>query len=268
MAWRVARSLLTLRDQINDRYPNRNKASDGTIGDADHRNRNSDHNPWYGPGIVTALDITHDPGAGVDIDRLTDELQSSRDRRIKYVIANDLIMSGAGGPSPWVWREYEGTNLHTSHFHLSVVASPLCDDTSPWNLPSLRTGGGGAAPGQEDLDMDRRTFEQYVHNGVLQALRNPDVRKEIIDAVWVDRKVSRGGKDIPAIQELADAKTEAIAIQGKVAGLAEAHRQDQAGEARDLDAVRQAAEDGTRTALAEGTVTVDIDVTGPEGSAA
>lgn len=137
MAWRLARSLDVLRNQINAKYPNRSKISDGTIGDAAHATRDSDHNPWYGPGIVTALDITHDPANGVDIDKLTNELQMSRDVRIKYVIANDLIMSGKDGPSPWVWREYSGSNPHTRHFHLSVVASSLCDNRTKWNLPSL-----------------------------------------------------------------------------------------------------------------------------------
>jgi uncharacterized FlaG/YvyC family protein len=198
MAWRVARSLLTLRDQINDRYPTRNKASDGTIGDEDHQNRSSDHNPWYGPGIVTAMDITHDPASGVDIDRLTDELAASRDSRIKYVIANDLIMSGAGGPSPWVWREYHGENLHKKHFHLSVVASPACDDTSPWNLPSLRTGGGGAAPGQEDdMPYSPEDIALFAYRGTVSALQDaayhPDshaaaamaaLDKKTASAVW------------------------------------------------------------------------------------
>lgn len=140
MTWRVARSLETLRDQIDAAFPARNKASDGTIGDADHQNRSSDHNPWYGPGIVTALDITHDPDNGVDIDRLTDELQASRDPRIKYVIANSLIMDTRPGFNPWQWVPYSGSNPHTRHMHVSVVASPACDDTDPWNLPSL-TGG-------------------------------------------------------------------------------------------------------------------------------
>src|SRR5215212_9158416 len=35
-SWRAAKSLLTLRTQINQKAPNRNKASDGTIGDARH----------------------------------------------------------------------------------------------------------------------------------------------------------------------------------------------------------------------------------------
>lgn len=43
--WRVAKSLLVLRDQVNKMAPNRNKASDGTIGDETHQSHNSDHNP-------------------------------------------------------------------------------------------------------------------------------------------------------------------------------------------------------------------------------
>lgn len=150
MTWRVARSLLTLREQIDDAFPNRNKASDGTIGDADHQNRSSDHNPWYGPGIVTALDITHDPEHGVDIDRLTDELQASRDPRIKYVIANRWIMDTRPGFNPWQWVPYNGSNPHTRHMHVSCVASPACDDTDPWNLPSLTGGGGNGTTGRND----------------------------------------------------------------------------------------------------------------------
>src|SRR5690606_9422972 len=124
MSWRVARSLETLRDQINARYPNRNRASDGTIGDAAHATRDSDHNPWVRDGrlgVVTALDITHDPAHGVDIDRLTDELQASRDPRIKYVIANGLIMDTRPGFNPWRWVRYTGSNRHTRHFHLQVM---------------------------------------------------------------------------------------------------------------------------------------------------
>src|SRR5690606_1786361 len=150
MSWRVARSLETLRDQINARYPNRNRASDGTIGDAAHATRDSDHNPWVRDGrlgVVTALDITHDPAHGVDIDRLTDELQASRDPRIKYVIANGLIMDTRPGFNPWRWVRYTGSNPHTRHFHLSVMPDKgRYDDTRPWNLPSLT--GGTTSPGR------------------------------------------------------------------------------------------------------------------------
>jgi hypothetical protein len=135
MAWRVARSLDTFLAQLNAARPERSKASDGAIGDAAHASRSSDHNPWYGPGIVTARDFTHDPAHGVDIAAIVEELRASRDGRIKYLIANGKIMAGACGPSPWTWRSYSGTNPHRKHFHLSVVASPACDDASPWQLP-------------------------------------------------------------------------------------------------------------------------------------
>ncbi|TWP43806.1 hypothetical protein FKR81_41925 [Lentzea tibetensis] len=141
MAWRVARSLLTLRDQIDTKFPSRNRASDGYIGDSNHQNTTSDHNPWYGPGIVTAADWTHDPGVGFDIDRFTDELAASRDLRIKYIIANGLVLDSRPQFNPWKWMPYNGSNPHRSHVHLSVVASPACDDTRPWNFPML---GGGA----------------------------------------------------------------------------------------------------------------------------
>ncbi|EPF45694.1 hypothetical protein AAHW78_14750 [Klebsiella pneumoniae] len=64
MVWRVAKSLLILRDQINQYAPHRNTDSDGTIGDEHHAHTNSDHNPQVidgNIGVVTAIDITHDP---------------------------------------------------------------------------------------------------------------------------------------------------------------------------------------------------------------
>lgn len=143
MTWRVARSLDVLLRQFNAYSPNRSKASDGSIGDAAHASRASDHNPWYGPGIVTARDFTHDPAHGMDIDKITDELVATRDPRIKYVIANGLILDSRPGNNPWRWVRYTGTNPHTKHFHLSVMASPICDDTRPWNLPMF---GGRPTP--------------------------------------------------------------------------------------------------------------------------
>lgn len=136
MKTRTANSLLKLRDQIDAAHPNRNKASDGTIGDEAHQKQGSasDHNPWFtdknGIGVVTALDITHDPANGVDIDKLSDQLIASRDSRIKYVIANGLI---AGPGSNWQWQESSG---HYEHIHISVNTSNY-DDTSEWKIGGM-----------------------------------------------------------------------------------------------------------------------------------
>jgi hypothetical protein len=143
MGWRAANSLLVLRDQIDLMYPGRSKASDGTIGDAAHQAEVSDHNP-DASGVVRALDITHDPASGCDIDVLSDWLCESRDPRIKYVIANRMIMDGAGGDNPWVWTDYDGSDPHTNHLHLSVVADGRADNTAYWKIgePPMSTIDG------------------------------------------------------------------------------------------------------------------------------
>jgi hypothetical protein len=124
--WRVAKSLLKLREEINAKYPGRNKASDGTIGDLAHCPGSSDHCPNIvdvGVGVVTAMDITHDPVHGLDAGAVADALCASRDPRIKYIISNARIASSypSDGQPPFVWRTYTGANPHRAHFHISVL---------------------------------------------------------------------------------------------------------------------------------------------------
>jgi hypothetical protein len=148
MTWRLARSLVTLRNQLNALSPNRSKASDGTIGNAEHSARKSEHNP-DSKDRVRALDITHDPAHGVDGRKLADALLASRDPRILYVISNGEIASGAGGPRPWTWRPYTGKNGHRHHMHLSVVDGPAADDASPWRLDYAPKPDPTARPAEE-----------------------------------------------------------------------------------------------------------------------
>ncbi len=139
VSWRVAEALETLRLQLNDAFPKRSKVSDGSIGDAKHASRTSDHNPWVkdskNKGVVTARDFTHDPKTGIDCQWLADTLVKHKDSRIKYIIWNRQICSGAKGKSPWVWRKYTGVNAHTHHLHLSVESTQtLFDNTTAWKL--------------------------------------------------------------------------------------------------------------------------------------
>lgn len=129
--WRVAKSLLVLRDQIDALYPGRNKASDGTIGDASHAAGPSDHNP-DSQGVVAALDLTHDPAHGLDIVELGEKLRLSRDPRIKYVIAKDKAFEPA--KFGWDWQKYSGNpNEHTNHIHISVNTHNY-DDQTKWSI--------------------------------------------------------------------------------------------------------------------------------------
>jgi peptidoglycan hydrolase-like protein with peptidoglycan-binding domain len=139
VAWILAESLVRLRDQLNAFAPNRSKASDGTIGDQAHSARISDHNPrWIaGADLVTAFDATHSPQTGLDCHQLRDALIRARDSRVKYMIFDRSIVSGAGGPQPWVRRPYKGPSPHTEHLHLSVVGDHRARDAGPWMLPGL-----------------------------------------------------------------------------------------------------------------------------------
>lgn len=139
--WRVAKSLLTLREQINALAPRRSTASDGAIGDEKHRTRNSDHNPWVddgrGGGVVTAIDVTHDAAGGCDADAVAESIRAARDARIKYVIWNKRIAASyaTDGAAAWAWRKYTGSNGHTHHIHISVKPEKASyDSTAAWNV--------------------------------------------------------------------------------------------------------------------------------------
>ncbi|CAH0355645.1 MAG: DNA/RNA non-specific endonuclease [Sphingobium sp.] len=138
--WRVAKALLTLKNQVNARAPRRSKASDGTIGDAAHASRSSDHNPWISDGrqgVVTAMDITHDPNGGCDANALAEAIRASKDKRVKYIIWNRCIASSApkDGQPAWAWRPYSGRNPHNHHVHISVGTEKAdYDSTAPWAI--------------------------------------------------------------------------------------------------------------------------------------
>ncbi|WP_163168118.1 hypothetical protein [Arthrobacter sp. Alg241-R88] len=141
--WRVARSLDALLGEVNAHAPRRNKASDGSIGDAAHATRSSDHNPWVvfgGQGIVRARDFTHDPANGLDCQDLANALASliavgghPACRSGAYVIWRGRIYSFDRRHEGW--RPYSGSNPHNHHLHLSVATDPAgFDSILPWGV--------------------------------------------------------------------------------------------------------------------------------------
>lgn len=142
MAWRLAKSLVVLRGELNTIAPNRSTASDGTIGDDAHQSSASDHNP-NGANVVCAADFTHDPGSGADMHRISRAIVKRLPRAIKYVIWNRQIWSRSRASEGW--RPYTGSNPHTRHMHVSVGvgsdghSTGPYDDLSPWGLG---TSGG------------------------------------------------------------------------------------------------------------------------------
>ncbi|SNT64832.1 hypothetical protein SAMN05421812_11896 [Asanoa hainanensis] len=115
MAWFLNPALTRFRNEVNARWPRRDKTSDGTIGDAAHQETNSDHNP-DADGSVDAWDMDVD---GVDVPKVINA--AIRHESIQYVIYNRRITSRSWGLG--TWRPYTGTSPHTEHVHFNTRTS-------------------------------------------------------------------------------------------------------------------------------------------------
>jgi hypothetical protein len=131
--WHLAASLVALINECDARWPARSKDSDGSIGDASHAARASEHNPDYSAGgVVRAVDVT---AAGIDVAELLDALIG--DPRVWYVIWNRRIASVT---HEWKWTGYRGINPHTHHIHVSIRKTrPAETSTAHWFKSSAAT---------------------------------------------------------------------------------------------------------------------------------
>lgn len=132
--WRVAHSIKTFGDHITElRGHAVSYLVDGTLGNLEHSNRTSDHNPDEN-GIVRALDFfEHKPGF---VDEIAEALRASKDERLKYFIHSGEMFASytLPGKPAWEWREYTGPNAHKDHGHLSVVATAIADQDHEWEV--------------------------------------------------------------------------------------------------------------------------------------
>lgn len=134
---KCAPALLTLRDQIDARWPSRSTASDGCCASSAHHQQNpsSDHEP-DAAGFAHAFDITNDATHGPNLDVLASLLMV--DHRIKYLIFQRRIWFPKGKPGgrPAGWSAYTGPNPHTKHLHCSIVATAT-HDALPWPINAV-----------------------------------------------------------------------------------------------------------------------------------
>ena len=141
------KKLSPLANEINARWPKRDHESDGTIGDAAHASRKSDHNPWVidaaGIGVVRARDLDEDldgnkgngyMDAKVVFDHLL-ALARAGDDRLNgggYLIYEKKIYSERNN---WQGRDYTGSNDHDHHLHISFSLNAAgYDSTAPWGI--------------------------------------------------------------------------------------------------------------------------------------
>lgn len=140
VAWQLAPSLVVLRDEANATNPSRDKASDGTIGDARHQAEGnaSDHNPWLvwnGVPWVRAEDLDTD---GLDLPAAFEaaRAKAAAGQLPQVVGGGYLILNGRiTAPDFSEWRAYKGTDPHVLHGHVSVSTDPgRFTSRDPWGI--------------------------------------------------------------------------------------------------------------------------------------
>lgn len=152
----VVPNLLEGRDQLNNKFPNRDKSSEGTIGDLPHQKETSSHNPDEtgkpefsdndGVNEVRAADFDKDlrSSEGLTMEQVA-QLWVTKARSgdmwwVRYMIYNKRIWHKKDG---YQTRLYTGSNPHTDHIHVNSDFTQEADKVTGtnWHLDELSVPG-------------------------------------------------------------------------------------------------------------------------------
>jgi hypothetical protein len=156
-AWQLTAGLKNLHGQVDQRFPHRDHASDGTIGDLAHQAETSGHNPDDTPGSkpawngdpdstpeVRAWDMDSDLGEpGVTAQQVVDHVRRLPGvaNVIRYLIYNHRMYHVRDGFAPTV---YSGPSPHEEHIHFEGAWSQAADNNTTFdyrlweiNMPTL-----------------------------------------------------------------------------------------------------------------------------------
>jgi len=144
--WKLTDGLQNLRDQVNEAFPDRDKASDGTIGDTAHQAETSGHNRDDTPGSrpewdgdpdstpeVRAWDMDSDlRAAPATAQQVVDHIRRlpGVSSVLRYIIYNRKIYRASNG---WVAETYDGKSAHTEHIHFSGQYTQAADNNTTFD---------------------------------------------------------------------------------------------------------------------------------------
>lgn len=144
-SWKLTDGLQNLRAQVNAAFPDRDKTSDGTIGDAAHQAETSDHNADDTPGSrpgwedadhqpdVRAWDMDSDlRAAPATAQQVVDHIRHlpGVSAVLRYMIYNRKIYKASNS---WYPETYTGASAHTEHIHFSGQRTEAADDNTTFN---------------------------------------------------------------------------------------------------------------------------------------
>ncbi len=193
--WVVVPNLDALRDQLNTIAPNRDKSSDGSIGDTSHAAGRSSHNPdrtgspEYRDGDaddeVRARDFDADlrtPGLtmAMVVRHLVLGARSGRFWWIRYIIFDKIIYHKSNG---FEARAYTGQNTHEHHAHVNSDFTQAADTVRNVNyhLEELADMPLTATEKNEIADL---TVRKLLDAKVADAADNDGDRRELTLRTW------------------------------------------------------------------------------------
>lgn len=153
-AWVLVPCLVELRNEFNLIAPDRDKTSDGSIGDDAHQDSISDHNADEVGRVpirdadkkneVHAIDVDADLHVtGLSMEDVVQFILARcrrknddplNEARLRYIIYNRRIWQAPN----WEQRNYTGKNPHDQHAHFSAeYITALEADTSSWHLEEI-----------------------------------------------------------------------------------------------------------------------------------
>ena len=133
--WRLAKSLIVLTSELEHAYPN---TVVWDIGDKDHQDSWSDHNPSECCDVVCAVDVHDD--TDIDQPKFVAHLLANPHPNLRYVIYNGFIYQRKNGFKAEV---YNGPNKHKTHAHVSTGNGPdgrstsNYDSTASWDIDDI-----------------------------------------------------------------------------------------------------------------------------------
>jgi hypothetical protein len=166
--WDLTKGLKNLRGQLNTRWPNRDHASDGTIGDEAHQAEMSGHNPddtagskaaWNGDPDSTpevrAFDCDSDfREAGVNAQMVVDHIRAlpGVSSVLRYMIYNRKMYHERDGFRP---TAYTGPSAHTEHIHFEGAWSQAADNDTTFNYRLEEVGDMPLTEADADVILNR-----------------------------------------------------------------------------------------------------------------
>lgn len=149
-SWVLVACLKELFAEFDRIAPNRDHASDGSIGDTAHQDEVSDHNPDETGSVpihdadhtneVHAIDVDNTlREAGLSMETVVQFLlarcRSGAEKRLRYIIYNRRIWEASTG---WKQRAYTGSSPHTEHAHFSASYDTGKEaSTASWHLEDI-----------------------------------------------------------------------------------------------------------------------------------